>query len=129
VTTYALAIIVCGGRDYAGRDNLFAALDRLLATVPAGRRMLLIEGGYSGADALAAEWARARARCVDHEQHKADWKRYGRNAGPMRNRVQGYRLKSVEAERKGVVACTGGDGTADMVSVARGHGLNVMTVS
>lgn len=45
---------------------------------------VVIHGGATGADALADKWARACGLKV--EIYKADWKKHGRAAGPIRNR-------------------------------------------
>lgn len=50
-------IVVTGGRNYADRDAVFAALNRLHAKHPI---TTLAHGGARGADALAAEWAARR---------------------------------------------------------------------
>jgi hypothetical protein len=108
-----LRLIVCGGRGYADRDAVFAVLDRVH-----GERGVrgIIEGGATGADALARAWAAERGvRCVTVP---ADWT-LGRRAGPLRNATM------VAMRPDGVVAFPGGRGTADCCAQARAAGIKV----
>lgn len=110
-----MKLLVCGGRDFADRGFVFAALDR----VDAKRRVfLLIHGAASGADALAEEWARARG--VSYAPNPARWAELGRRAGMVRNQEM---LDLFAPD--GVVAFPGGRGTADMVARARAAGVPV----
>jgi predicted Rossmann-fold nucleotide-binding protein len=111
--------IVCGGRDYADRDALFATLDRLRANYGIAA---VAHGGAPGADTLAGQWAKSRGLVC--EEFRADWKRQGRAAGPLRNQ----RMLD-DAGARFVVAFPGGDGTADMVRRARAKGLAVVEVA
>lgn len=76
-----MKVLVCGGRDYRNTAYLFRALDKLHQERPITE---LIQGGANGADALAREWAKTKpdvARFVC----KANWQKYGKAAGPIRN--------------------------------------------
>jgi hypothetical protein len=99
-----MRVLVCGGRDYADRDWLYAELDRLRAERGFS---LVIAGGARGADTLAEEWARARG--VSCEVYRADWEGLGRKAGPTRN----ARMLA-EGKPDLVVGFPGGRGTAHM---------------
>ncbi len=46
-----------------------------------GEVPVIIEGGAKGADKIAGKWAQDYA----HECYPADWDRYGKAAGPIRN--------------------------------------------
>lgn len=72
-------VMVCGGRHYADREFVRSAIDRHTSPVDE-----LVCGGCSGADELCAAYALSRGMKV--EVHRADWDRYGRAAGPIRNR-------------------------------------------
>lgn len=104
-------VIVCGGRDY--RDA--AKVDEVLSALNPSS---VAQGGASGADALAREWARARGIVV--VTYHADWRAYGPAAGPRRNREMLERVTGAL-----VVAFPGGKGTADMVRQARAKGVEV----
>lgn len=109
-----LRVIVCGGRDYAEREALGATMDRLHRL----RHLIeVIEGGACGADTMAGEWADSRG--IKRTTIPADWKQYGRKAGPIRN------LQMLELRPDGVVAFPGGRGTANMIAQARKNRVRV----
>lgn len=110
-----MILVVCGGRDFADRAWLFAALDAAHAKRPISK---LVQGCCpTGADAFAAEWAQARGvPCIGFE---ANWREFGASAGPRRNQ------QMLEYGIDGLAAFPGGRGTADMVRRARGAGVTV----
>lgn len=111
-----IAVIVCGGRNYADYNAVAAFLD----VVRESRGELhIIQGGASGADRLAYSWARARRQTVTTVW--ADWDKHGKSAGPIRNQRM---LDDFKPEL--VVAFPGGRGTADMVERARRRGVTVI---
>jgi hypothetical protein len=79
-------LLVCGGRDYVGRTMLDLTLD---AAVRYGGFTRMICGynpkdrRYQGADQLAYEFCRETDTPV--QCFPADWKAFGRSAGPRRN--------------------------------------------
>jgi hypothetical protein len=101
-----LKLLVCGGRAYSNRQRIFDVLDTFI--LRQWRPHILIEGGASGADRLAAGWAETRGifvcRCP------APWYHRGRSAGPWRNQMI---LNFFRPDY--VIAFPGGAGTADMV--------------
>lgn len=108
------AVIVTGGRHYANAEKVAAILG------PIGPRVV-VHGGATGADHLAAIWAVAHG--INSVAVYADWKGMGRKAGPMRN-AEMLRLYP----RATVVAFPGGKGTADCVKQARAIGMPIVTV-
>lgn len=112
-------VLVCGGRAYGDRAQLFEILDSAHAANPIA---CLIHGAARGADALAAEWARVRG--VLDAPYPADWARKGRAAGPIRNQ----RMLD-EGKPDIVIAFPGGRGTADMVGRAERARVPVVHVS
>lgn len=112
-----MRVLVCGGRDFTDQACVFRVLDHLHARRPF---TLLIEGGATGADALARQWAADRG--VPNKTFHAEWDRHGRAAGPMRN----TRMLA-EGAPDLVVAFTGSRGTADMIRQARAAGVRVVS--
>ena len=104
--------LVCGGRTYDDRE----ALDRALGLLPI---TLLIHGGAPGADRLAGRWAHDHA--VPYLVYFAEWNRYGRSAGNLRNTRM-----LVEGKPNVVIAFPGGNGTADMIRQARAAGVPII---
>jgi hypothetical protein len=98
-----MKILVCGGRAFNNRE-LFASAMADYA-VKATR---IIHGAAGGADTMAGVWARANG--IAEVACPADWERYGRAAGPIRNAEM---LERYVPDL--VIAFPGGRGTADMV--------------
>ncbi|SRR6266568_2890131 len=78
--TSPVKILVCGDRDWTDRGLIFTILDCLRD----GSHVTLIEGHARGADQAGHDWAVMRG--IDLCCCPADWRRYGRAAGPIRNR-------------------------------------------
>lgn len=114
----AFRLLVCGGRDYADRERVFDALDRVRMK---HATMRIAQGGADGADALARAWAEERR--VPCGTWAASWDEYGRAAGPLRNQQLLNEFKP-----EGVIAFPGGAGTEDMVRRARAAGVPVWII-
>lgn len=77
-----MKVLVCGDRWYDNPVRLQWTLDVIHGKV--GRITQIIEGCAPGADSLAEAWAESKHVPVRH--FPADWKKYGKAAGPIRNR-------------------------------------------
>lgn len=112
-----LRVLVCGGRDYTNYAAVARALDAVRAESPID---CIIHGNARGADTCAANWAYGRrdlgVRCF---AVPAQWAKYGKRAGPIRNQ----QMLGMGVDL--VVAFPGGDGTRDMVRRARAAGVKV----
>jgi hypothetical protein len=106
-------VLVCGGRHYADAGKVNATLSALRP-----RPTKIITGDARGADALAYLWAWDHG--VEYEGFPADWRNFGKAAGPLRN-SQMLNAEKVDL----VVAFPGGAGTADMVAKARAKNIPV----
>lgn len=130
-----MRVLVCGGRDYGwldkdnhiGRnqteyDCLECTLNETTNPEHGGKWSFeLICGMAFGADTMAYNWAKRHGITV-HE-FPADWKKYGKAAGPIRNK----RMLD-EGKPDLVIAFPGGGGTANMVKLAREAGVEVVVV-
>lgn len=106
-------VLVCGGREYTDSEKVYD----VLGTLP--KVSIVIEGGATGADCFADEWATTSG--TPHLKFTADWDQYGKSAGPIRNK------KMLEEGRPDlVIAFGGGKGTANMISIARKAGVEVI---
>ena len=110
-----LRVLVCGGRAYSDAAFLTYFLDQLHALTPIG---LVIHGKAPGADTLADMWARKRGISV--HAFAAQWEKFGKRAGPIRNQAM---LDKGQPDL--VVAFPGGVGTADMMARAKAAGVRV----
>ena len=109
-----MKVLVTGGRDFSDRKLLFDTLD---GTHINSGIDLLINGGAPGADALSSEWARGME--IQTMMFMADWIRYGKKAGPIRNQ------QMIDEKPDLVLAFPGGVGTADCVRRAEKAGIPV----
>jgi len=93
---------------------------------------LVIEGEANGADRLSA--AEARSRGIEVEGYPAEWARYRKSAGPIRNRKMLARLVELREAGHEVIPVafhedlTQSRGTADMVKLLKGAGFGCMFV-
>ena len=113
-----LVLVAGGGRALDWPVEKIAAT---LHQASAGRPIaLLLHGGARGADRLIEQAARSLAWPV--EVIPAEWGRYGRAAGPLRNGLLLRRALEVAAPAQAsvlVVAFPGASGTASLVRQAR----------
>lgn len=114
-----MRVIVAGGRDYgkAGGEpeRLYDDLDRLRER-HAERELEIVSGCARGADTLGERWAQERGVPVAH--FPADWDRYGKAAGFIRNRVMAWYGTHLVAYWD---ECS--RGTRDMLDTAKAEGL------
>lgn len=111
-----ITLLVTGGRDYNNRYYLFKRLDELHKEYVI---KLLVHGGATGADSLADEWAKERG--VKVRAKKAQWRKYGKGAGHIRNREMHDKNRP-----DAVAAFPGNNGTANMVEIAEKAGTKVV---
>ena len=111
-----MKILVTGGRNYSDWAAVYAALDRLVLEYGP---LVVIQGGATGADALARDWCAQQPHVSEliTEPYRKD---LGRAGGPVRNQAM------IDKHHPDIVVeFPGGNGTADMVSRARRAGIVV----
>lgn len=118
-----MKIAVTGGRDYRNKARVWqvldAAIDRLGLTEG-------VDGGAPGWDLFSRQWAEARG--IPWKTVKAEWHKYGRGAGPIRNG------KILTLERPDIViAGPGNDGTQNMIdqtneAISRGAEIRLIEI-
>jgi hypothetical protein len=115
-------VLVCGGREYTNDKLIYQTLDNyLISCLNAGEDLILCCGGARGADALAKQWAVDNG--IMHKIYNANWKKWGRRAGPERNQLM---IDDFKPDL--VIAFPGGGGTADTISRANKAGIQVVKV-
>jgi YspA, cpYpsA-related SLOG family len=114
-----MRVLVCGGREYSDLPRVIGVLNPLLEQHP---DLEIIEGGATGADTLARDWAYAKS--VPVQTFPANWKLYGKRAGYIRN-VQMLE----EGKPDMVIAFPGGPGTGMMVNLADKANVSVRIIS
>ena len=73
-------VVIAGGRDYNNLPRMVTAMDKMLQHKPS---VTIISGGARGADSLGEQYARLRNYPLI--VMKADWDKYGKRAGYLRN--------------------------------------------
>lgn len=119
-STQGLRIIVCGGRDFDDYTTVRRALFALHEG-PRGPVKCVFHGNARGADSEADRWCREFR--ISAFPCPAEWAKYGRRAGPIRN--QNMLGNKVDL----VLAFPGGAGTADMKKRARKAGVEVIEIT
>lgn len=107
-----ISVLVCGGRDYNDTHYFLAVMNRLHE-----KRVVttVIQGGARGADCMAVAWALFNE--IPVIECKADWKKHGKKAGPIRN------AEMLKHDPDLVIAFPGGRGTSDMLKQAQKAGI------
>ena len=77
------SVIIAGSRHYADYSQLRDVCDNLLADKCQTHRIVIVSGGAQGADSLGENYARERGYAL--KRYPAQWDKYGRAAGPIRN--------------------------------------------
>lgn len=113
-----MVVLVCGSRFYSDYAKIYDYLKRLNAS-------LVLAGGCRGADALAVRAAKALG--VSFREFPADWDRFGKAAGPMRNQ------RMLDEGRPDLVVAfhphlEQSKGTKDMIRRAEGQGIPVRLI-
>lgn len=122
-----MRILVCGGRQYIDYITVNKVLGDIVDGVEDIDKVVIIQGGAKGADFLARVFAYCyNGGCAGIlcEEYPADWKKYGRGAGPIRNQQM-----LDEGKPDLVVAFPGKTGTADMVRRATSSGVEVLNLT
>ena len=118
VNTFKL--IVAGGRDFSDYNLLCHRLDSLLRAKDP-KDIVIVSGGAQGADKLGERYAEKRGLRV--EVYEAEWNRFGKRAGYLRN-------SQMADNADGLVAFWNGSaGTKNMIDIATEQGLVVRKVS
>jgi hypothetical protein len=114
-----MIVLVCGGRGYGGtkeeQAHIYSTLNGIHVDTPIEK---IIEGGATGADTWAYEWAMDSS--IQVKVYPANWNKYGKSAGHRRN-AEMLKYEDVDL----VVAFPGGAGTASMVHMALNKGIEV----
>jgi hypothetical protein len=120
-----MRVLVCGGRDFGDKaktaewDFVQKTLDVYLDKY--GKDLVIINGAAKGADCASSMWALRNV--VPFYEYHAEWDKYGKRAGYLRNQQM-----LDEGKPDLVIAFPGGHGTKMMVDIARKAGVPVEEV-
>jgi hypothetical protein len=114
-------ILVCGSRDWNDFTTIKKYLEELKTTDNNTQQPItIIHGGCKGADSIAGYLAGQLGFQV--RVFKADWSKYGKAAGPIRNQ------QMLDEGHPNLDALENSKGTLDMVSRARKAEINVIVI-
>lgn len=77
-------VVIAGCRDYNNYMQAKEYIDFCLSNIRKENEIIIVSGCASGADAMGERYAKDNGFRV--EKYSADWEKYGRAAGPIRNR-------------------------------------------
>lgn len=77
-------VAVAGCRQYENYEEAKEYIDFCISEIRKKYTLVLVSGGCRGADALGERYAAENG--LKTEKYPADWEKYGRAAGPMRNK-------------------------------------------
>lgn len=106
-----MRVIVAGGRFYNDYEKVKSVLDRCPCEISA-----VVCGMARGADMLGYQWAREKN--IPILKYPADWDKYGKAAGHIRN-------KEMAENADVLIAFWDGEsrGTKNMIDIAREKGI------
>jgi len=119
--------LVCGSRKFGlNKEEANFIYETLYKLIPTDGFLplpgtVIITGKATGVDTVAGHWA--VGHLTDLMEYPADWERYGKAAGFIRNQQM-----LDDGHPDCVIAFPGGRGTADMVRKARKAGVEVIEV-
>jgi hypothetical protein len=107
-----MRLLVTGGQYFDDRELLERALEIVHREYHISA---LIHGDAPGADTMAKEWAEAHG--IEVITRPAEFHKYGRAAGPIRNRTLLWEQPDM------LLAFPGNNGTRHMIAIAAAAGL------
>ena len=113
-----MRVVVAGSRTFDNYDMMVGFLDAILV---GEADVTIVSGGAGGADRLGERYAKERGHGL--KLCLADWKRYGKSAGPMRNTKMARNADMVVCFWDGESR-----GTKHMIATAESYGLRVYVV-
>lgn len=112
-----IRLIVAGPRDYTDEETVFYHITQFKLRYGIDE---IVSGGATGVDSLAEKYAAVYQ--IPLKVFPADWKQYGKAAGPIRNRQMAEYANALLAFDKGT------RGTRNMIQTARKYHLHGLII-
>ena len=113
-----MRVIIAGGRDFKNYELLKEKCQKILANQ---KEVIIISGGANGADKLGERFAKEfNLKLV---QFLADWDKFGKSAGFIRNKEMADNADALVAFWDGV-----SKGTRHMIDLTKEKGLKVRVI-
>ncbi len=77
-------VVIAGSRDYNNYDEAKQYIDFCLSNIRDENNIIIVSGCATGADTIGERYAKENGFIV--EKYPADWQKYGKSAGPRRNK-------------------------------------------
>ncbi len=109
-----IKIVIAGSRHYNDYEEAKAFIDRCISNIRKDHTIIIVSGGCHGADKLGEIYAEENS--FEVIRFLPDWKKYGKSAGPKRNKLM--------AEASDYVICFWDGksrGTKSMIDFAKTH--------
>jgi hypothetical protein len=108
-----MIILICGDREWNDLEVMVREMEKL------PKNCTIVHGAARGADTMSGVIADSLGMTVI--SHPADWKKYGRSAGPVRNRTM-FNESDPDLVLAFHTNIEHSKGTKDMVNYALKHG-------
>jgi hypothetical protein len=99
-------IVIAGCRHYTDYEQAEAYIDFCISEIRKKHTLIFLSGGCRGADALGERYAKEHGYPVEY--YPADWKTFGKSAGPIRNQqmaeIADYVICFWDGKTKGTMA-------------------------
>ena len=105
-------VVVAGSRSIRDEALIYTKLDTILGNKIKTHDIRIISGCAAGPDTIGARWA--YERCLRVDKVPADWDKFGRSAGMIRNKIMLEVADAVIAFHDGA-----SPGTANMIDITR----------
>lgn len=114
-------VVIFGSRGFKNYDLLREKCDAYLQNKKDTHRIIIVSGHAKGADMLGEQYAQEKG--YELETYPADWKKYGRRAGFLRN-------EQMADLSNAAIGFWDGDshGTQHMIEYSKEKGLDVRVV-
>lgn len=121
-------VIIAGSRSFNDYNLLVAELDKELSNFKEPRRITIITGAARGADRLGSSYAQHNG--YELKEFPANWNKYGRSAGYIRNKEMIDYIMQQNGERLLVVFWDGYSvGTNNIITLAKERGIKVKIIT
>ena len=114
-------VIIAGTRTFDKYEFLRTSCDSILKSVRRIYTIVIISGTARGVDRLGEQYARERG--YEIRQYPADWKKYGKSAGYIRNSLMADNADALIAFWDGQSR-----GTKNMIETSKKKGLTVKII-
>lgn len=78
-------VVIAGCRYYENYEEASVFIDACISNIRKEYEIVIVSGGAKGADALGERYGLENGFMI--ERYAAEWEKYGKSAGPKRNRV------------------------------------------